>query len=382
MPINDPVIHVAMIILEYYPLVGGAQRQLQQLIPELQEAGVKVTVLTRGRRGLPNREIVDGAEVVRLKAWPPKPVASLQFTFLCLHWIGKNRPDIIHAYSFLSPLTVGVIAKRLWQIPLIVKVLRGGKLGDPQRLQRRRFARQRLQQYRQHTDLFIEISNEIHVELDGLNIPPASRRFLPNGVDTKRFAPVNDKKRLRIELGLPEGGPLVIYTGRLVAEKRLDQLVALWPSLPSKCHLILLGDGPELDSLEARAAKNVHFLGRKSDVLPYLQAADIFVLPSATEGLSNALLEAMSVGLPVVATEVGGALDVIEDGVSGLLVKPDMPNQLQEALSTLLENSDLRAQLGNKARATMIERYSLNQIASAYLEIYRSLTQNTPADSL
>jgi glycosyltransferase involved in cell wall biosynthesis len=110
-----------------------------------------------------------------------------------------------------------------------------------------------------------------------------------------------------------------------------------------------------------------------------LQASDFFVLPSAAEGLSNALLEALAVGLPCAATAVGGTPDVVVDGGSGLLVQPDQPHKLRAALSALLADSGLRQRMGKQARETILARYSLENTADKLALLYRHLTKERKA---
>jgi len=111
-------------------------------------------------------------------------------------------------------------------------------------------------------------------------------------------------------------------------------------------------------------------------VRPYLHAADIFVLPSLKEGLSNSLLEAMAVGLPVVATAVGGAPDLIEDGVNGYLLPPDpAPEQVAETLAALLRAPDRAREMGRRARQTVVERCSFEVVGQKLLTLYQELLE-------
>lgn len=373
-------IHVAMIILDYYPRVGGAQTQLAMLAPLLQAQNIQISVLTRRFPDLAATEIVDGVTVHRLPASGPKPIAALSFMAAALRWIYQHRPDLIHAYSFLSPLTTAVIAERLLHIPVVAKVLRGGLLGDIYRLRRKPFGSYRLAQYRDHVSAFPVISAEIDAELQEIGVPEAKRLFIPNGVDTDRFAPATADERLRLRQQLEIGeGLTAVYTGRLVPEKRVEHLIEVWPEVRQAhphAHLLILGDGPSEDTLQQQAGEGVRFLGRLDDIVPYLQAADLFVLPSATEGLSNSLLEAMACGLPVVATDVGGAPDVVTKAQSGLLVPAEDPTALQNAILTALSNIELRQQMGHQARQVIIERYSLDTVANKLVDLYQSLYRN------
>lgn len=374
------MIRVVMLILDYYPRVGGAQQQLALQAPLLQNQGVDVTVLTRRFPGLAAQETIAGVPVIRLPAPPPKPLAAMLFSLSALWHLYRLQPDIIHAYSFLSPLTTAVIAHRLWNIPVVAKVLRGGVLGDIVRVQNKLLGLHRLVAYKKHTSTFITISQEIDAELAEIGIPSAQRTFIPNGVDIHRFSPLPppQKTALRTKLQLPDG-PLVLFTGRLVPEKRLEQLLAIWPAVRAQhptARLLLLGAGPLENELRQQAGPGVIFGGRVDDVAPYLQTADLFVLPSVSEGLSNALLEAMAAGLPVVATAVGGAPDVIVHRESGWLITPDNPQELETAVLTLLAAPSARTQLGMAARAKIVQDFALDQVAHRLKQLYDRVLAN------
>jgi glycosyltransferase involved in cell wall biosynthesis len=140
----------------------------------------------------------------------------------------------------------------------------------------------------------------------------------------------------------------------------------------------VVGDGPLRDELSALAGNlgvgsDVRFLGYRDDIAPLLDRADLFVLPSRAEGISNALLEAMAVGLPVVASAVSGNTDVIEPEVNGLLVEADDPASLAATVLRLLDEPGLRRRLGGEARRTVETRYSIEHVGERYVDLYREL---------
>lgn len=378
---------VVMVILEYLPITGGAQRQLASLAPLLQRAGAEVHVITRRAPGLVTEETLGDVRVHRLPAPGPKAIASLVFTLASLWRLRALRPDVVHAYSLFSPATIGVLARALLGVPVVVKVLRGGHAGDVERLRRKPLARLRIAAMRRAIRAFISISREIDAELEALGVDEARQVAIPNGVDAERFRPAaaGEREALRDELGLP-AGPVAIYTGRLVPEKRVVELAASWSELRERvpgATLLVVGDGVCAAELRERAVDGVRLLGELDDVAPLLRAADVFVLPSATEGLSNALLEAMATGLPVVATRVGGAVDVVEDHRSGRLVSVDDTAALTAALAELLDPSQgaERDVLGRGARERMLTGYSLESVAARLSELYAEAVRG-PADRL
>lgn len=369
-------IRVAMVIQGYHPLIGGAERQLAALIPFLQALGIEVHVLTRRYDGLTSFELIDGVPVYRLPIPGPKPVAAFSFILTALPLIKKIKPHVIHAHELLSPTTTAIVIKRVFGIPVVVKVLRGGILGDLAKLKRKPFGRQRIKSSKRWVDTFIAISREIDKELEQVGIPHEQRAFIPNGVDMERFKPLplSSKKILRDDLGLPAEGKIALYTGRLSPEKRVNNLISIWPTIREThpdAHLLILGKGSEENRLKKMAGDGVIFWGLVNDVAPYLQVSDLFVLPSSTEGLSNALLEALASGLPSISTAVGGAPDVIEHKVTGWLIHPESLDELQSAILTLLSDSDLCRNLGLKGREKVIQNYSLPTIANYLQKLYQ-----------
>ena len=371
---------IAMLIQKYYPHVGGAERQIQRLVPHLQVRGFEVCVITRHEPGLSRFEIVNGTPVYRLVCPGPKPLAALFYIGSAFILLSRLHPDLIHAHEILSPASAALLTKRFFGWPVIVKVLRGGMRGDVYKLKRRLFWKQRFYALCQGVDSFIVISHEIDQELTALGVPPEKRAFIPNGVDTEIFVPLTDpqKKHLRAQLHLPAESPLVVYLGRLTFEKRVDHLIQIWPKITEtfpQAHLLIVGSGPEETKLRAQSMPipGIQFTGQVNDALSYLQAADLFVLPSATEGLSNSLLEALATRLPVLATAVGGTPDVITHGVNGYLIPPDDLPALSAGLRTLLADPTLGASLGMQGRQRIQTDFSLESVAGRLAVLYHSL---------
>jgi glycosyltransferase involved in cell wall biosynthesis len=171
--------------------------------------------------------------------------------------------------------------------------------------------------------------------------------------------------------------------GGLRQQKGLPGLLEAFARVPAPAELCLVGDGPERALLERRArdlgiAERVRFAGLVDDPSPYYARAGAFVMPSWAEGLSNALLEAMAFGLPVVATRIGGNVDLVEDGVNGLLVEPGDPDGLASALARVLGDEALAGRLGAAARRTVLDGYTMERAAERYLDLYRAALAPPP----
>lgn len=232
-------------------------------------------------------------------------------------------------------------------------------------------------------DLFIAPAQAILdrlVEREGVN---AERTHcLPNGVDCELFLPVSGAARSqqRRAHGLPPEQYLFGCAARMVPVKRHQDLIdafARIAGLHSDARLVLVGRGPLEADLRARVARHglvdrVIFHGEERDMASLLPLLDAFVLASSTEGLSNAILEAMACGLPTIATAVGGNTELLEAGVTGFLVPPRAPDQIALAMEELLVRPGLGRSMGHCARARAVARFSLSGMLADFSSFYQA----------
>ena len=381
MPEQDSL-RVAMIIQSYLPRLGGAEKQLAEICRRLRKKGIEPVIITRRYAGMSSYEMIAQTPVYRVPAPQPKALAAFCYILFGLAKVGKIDPQVIHAHELLSPTDMAILAGQIWKKPVAVKVLRGGKLGDLDKLHHRGSGEKRIQRIKRNVDMFIAISCEIDRELAAEGIPGERRRFLPNGVDIDFYKPVPDQERdqLRRKLDLPHGF-LCVYSGRLATEKGLTFLLQAWERIAQRyahANLLILGSGEMQSSLHKAAGKNVTFGGYVTETCPYYQAADAFILPSETEGLSNALLEAMACGLPAIATWVGAAADLIESGKDGLLVPPRDADAIVQALEDLIDHPHERGRMGAAGRERICRDYSLERTANGLVDLYRELAGKEP----
>lgn len=214
-----------------------------------------------------------------------------------------------------------------------------------------------------------------------LGYAPAKVKTIYNGIDIAGW-PVSktDRQQKRLELRLSGQDLLVGIVGRLETQKGhavlLEALAKVRQRLPLRC--VIIGEGPKRALLEAQIRrlsldKAVWLLGERRDVTAWLSSLDIFALPSLWEGLPNALLEAMALGLPVVASAVDGVPEVVEDNKNGLLVAARQPAALAKRLAELAADPALRARLGREAQKTVFERFTLARMISEYESLYAAL---------
>jgi glycosyltransferase involved in cell wall biosynthesis len=209
--------------------------------------------------------------------------------------------------------------------------------------------------------------------LEHYGVPAPNVVVIPNGVDIDKYSPGASDYKDRID-----AQQLVGYLGRVDPEKNVDILIRAFQDIdpPEDVKLVIIGGGSERRRLERRFhSPRIVFTGAVIDEaqrINMLRGMDIFVLPSQVEGLSLSLLEAMACGIAPVATDVGSDGEALQG--AGMLVDPrDLDGQLRLALRTLLEFPDFRAQLGRRARARAVERYSLGDNLDRLLSVYREL---------
>lgn len=238
------------------------------------------------------------------------------------------------------------------------------------------------------TDAFIAVADS-HGEFltKSLRVQRARVAVIPNGVDTQRFAPLADAALIRRELGLGEMIPVVGIVAALRPEKNhelfLDMAARVVRKLPA-CRFLVVGDGPQRARLEARSGQlalreHVLFVGSRNDVPRLLAAMDVFALSSHVEANPVSILEAMSVGRPIVATNVGSIHEVVAEGRTGHLVTPGDAYQFADRIVRLLSSASTREAMGAVAREVVIHRWSLDAMVDGYERLIESTYLNKTA---
>jgi glycosyltransferase involved in cell wall biosynthesis len=376
---------VMMLVNEFPPLpVGGAERQAERLSGWLAARGWNVSVLTRGADGLPAHETRDGFTILRVRPRGPRKLGTLTFVLGSLWTLFQQRENyaILHAHLAFGPAFAAVAAARALGKRVIVKLGNSGEFGDIHVSQKTLRGRVRLSALRHWADAVIALDDAMQVEALAAGFDPRRLRRMNNGIDFELFSSDCSKSDARSALKL-DGKVIVLFMGRLSEQKSLPTLLNAFALARENCpalHLLLLGDGPSRAALESLAdalavSDNVTFAGSQRDVHPYLTAADVFALPSVSEGISNALLEAMSAGLACVATPVGGNAEVLESGACGMLVAARDVSAWAAALSDLGNDSQRCERLGTAARQRVRERYDFSVVGEQYESLYRELTR-------
>jgi sugar transferase (PEP-CTERM/EpsH1 system associated) len=295
----------------------------------------------------------------------------------------KLNPDIVHSRNW--GCVDAVLAARLAGVPVSIHGEHGRDAVDPQGLNtRRRLIRRVLSPM---VTRFVTVSDDLRRWLvDYVRIRADKVIRIHNGVDVDRFT-VGGRDEGRRALGLASTDVVVGAVGRLDPVKdhaTLLEAFAQIPDRPPNWKLVIIGEGPLRPQLEARAARSdlngrVHLMGERSDVPLIMKGLDLYVISSIAEGISNTLLEAMSTGLPVVATRTGGNPELAEEGTNARLVAVGDVAAMSAALCEYLRNSELRARHGRASRQRTLDSFTLERMADEYDQLYCSLSRRTLA---
>lgn len=373
---DTPVI--VFVIRYFHPFIGGLEKKTLNLASELIKRGVYIEIITsRFYPAWADKDLVKNVPVFRLPSPRIKVIGAFVFVAaLCRH-LFKQRARIkaIHAfqagYSSATALGMGKLLSK----PTVLSLSGSGSDGDILRHRKTPWGRLFLFFCRFASRIVI-LNTAMYQELKSIAFPGTAVVKIANGVDLAAYREADNKALCKEKIGAG-AETVILYAGRLAAEKGVELLLRAYGALrlPQPTRLYILGTGPKLPELnelvqQYQLQSTVHILSPVDDIVAFLHGADIFVMPSRSEGLSNAILEAMACGLPVIATRVAGNTDLIEEGVNGLLVEPGNVNQLRNALTQLIADPEKAAALGLRARQMVGEKYDLQNIVGEYLELY------------
>jgi sugar transferase (PEP-CTERM/EpsH1 system associated) len=376
--IRDPrpmIVHVV-----YRFDVGGLENGVVNLINRLpvesyRHAVVSLTEITDFRR----RVVRDDVTFIALNKGP----GHLYRFFPRLYRLFRElAPAIVHTRN-LAALEASVPA---WMagVPVRVHGEHGRDMGDLDGTNRKYQRVRRL--YRPFVNQYVALSKDLEKYLSTrLAVDPQSIDQIYNGVDTDRFAPAPGR-RIGIE-GCPFSRDecwLVGTVGRLHEVKDQVTLAEAFvravrrSSAMAKMRLVIVGDGPLMARVEkvlvAADMRDLAWLpGERNDVPQILRGLDCFVLPSLAEGISNTILEAMACGIPVVATRVGGNPELVEDGMTGMLVPQANAEAMATALLNYFEDPVMARRHGNAGRHAVLQRFSLDRMVADYHSLYATL---------
>lgn len=359
--------------------MGGAQRVLLDLASWFSDHGVPVTAAFFYDKDGLHREWQAGRlyDIVDLRAWQtgrslPGNLWQLAGGLIRLfRLLRSQRISGVMAFTHHSNL-LGLPVAWLAGVPVRIASHHGRILSLPRPVEKLHALLVNLG----IATRLVAVSERTREQAIEEGVKPQHIVVIPNGVALSQ-TPVDSSASIHAELHLPADSPLILSVGRLVYEKGHTYLLQALPPVlerfPSAA-VVFAGDGDLRTALETEASRlgirsAVHFLGTRGDVPALVASATVFVLPSRSEGLPMALLEAMSQGKAVVCTNVGGLAEAVEDKHSGLMVPGEDPRALATALIELLGNPPLRTRLGNTARQIIHDRFTLDKMGMRYKEL-------------
>jgi glycosyltransferase involved in cell wall biosynthesis len=362
-------------------MCGGTENQFMTLSRRLDPARFDLEFACLRRLGPFAKELVDRG--IPLSEYPVatfRSVQALAQQARLLRHIFRRRIQIVHAYNFYG--NVFAVPPARLVAPVVIASIRDcAPYLTPMQKRVQRYACQ-------FADCVLVNAEAVRDWLIGEGYDRSKIVVIRNGVDLNRFSRAPDPQGIRRELGLPPDVPVVAVVSRLTRLKGLETFLeaaaVLKRSHPDARFLIVGETAPTdteyLDALVRLAAAlgvadRVTFTGIRSDIPALLSSVDVSVMPSLNEALSNVLLESMAAGAPTVATRVGGTPEALEDEVTGLLVAPGDARALADAIARLLDDRRLAARLGEAARQTIVNRFSVDRMVTSTEQLYLELLE-------
>jgi glycosyltransferase involved in cell wall biosynthesis len=376
-------LQVCYVVSFFHPFASGAERQALVQGAELVKRGHTVHVITRAVPGYPvDDEEYQGIFIHRwVKTATRGPLFGLSFVAGVMRAIARLRReiDVIHTHQALwEAVATGLARPLLAGKPTLVQPASAGFYGEAAELSRTKGAAFLRRAILSNT-AFAAISAEIDREWRALGVPEGQITRMASGVDAELYRPGPSTVEANL---LPR--PRAIFTGRLHPQKNLPLLLAAWAEVATRspANLILVGPGSDRQALTELAgslqiADRVQFVGAVENPADYLRAADIFVLPSVAEGMSNSLLEAMATALPCVVSGIGGNTDLIADSQNGRLVLASTAEAWSTTLLELLGSPADAHRLGTAARQRIDQEFAQAVVVDRYIELYRRLIGGT-----
>lgn len=375
----------------FYPHIGGYEKMVYELARRLVQNGYEIDVLTCNTEKTLAFEKLDGIHIYRLPSWNalnsvypiPKPCPT-SFRIL-LRLRGKNYNIINTQTRFFITSFLGLIFAKLKRAPLVHT-----EHGARHSIVSNKVIDLISRAYDHTIGTLIVKSARRNIGVSEAaceflkHLGAANSQIIYNGIDTTIFKKKEDTN-FRQKLGISNDGVVITFVGRLIYAKGVQNLISAFSRIKDttpNVKLLIVGDGPYRTHLENLAqqtdcAGSIFFLGQRNqdEVVDVLGGTDIFVNPSYSEGLGISVMEAASIGLPIIATDVGGTKEIITTDKTGILVKAGDVGQLAEKLSRLCANTELRGKLGKNARILTERKFNWDEITGEYIKLYTSLAE-------
>lgn len=351
--------------------IGGSETQLLRILPKLQEYHENEVCCVRGHGPIGKQLEENGVPVHYLDLKGLSDLSVIKRFYLV---VKKFSPDILVTYLIHADL-YGRIFGKLFGIKKIVSSKRGALLQWEWLSHIDRLTKFMVSHY------LVQTKSAQEEWMGKLNLPKEKFSIVPNGMRTSDFELSFDKVRERKLLHIDSSSSVIVCVARLRRGKGHEVLLKAFETLYKKnpnTTLLLVGDGERESELKGqienyKSKNNVHFLGNRSDVPLILALSDLFILPTEGEGMSNAIMEAMAAGLPIITTDISENRDLIEEGRTGILFPVSNEKILLDKISFLLENTKLREYLGKNARKEAQEKYDVEKVVLKFAELYKRI---------
>ena len=349
---------------------GGAQEHLHSLVTRIDPQRYDVSVVALSAGSAVRKLQKAGVAVLVID----DPDDTIAVGALAAH-LAEARADVVHAHMYraetVATRAVIALGEAGQRRPYLVATIHSSRVRSLE-------DQQHLRELTPHMDRLIAVSHAIQHKLIDEQRTSVPVSLVYNGVDLERYDNQEACCTLPEEYGMEPGSQIVGVVARLEPEKGHPTLLEAWPAVlraVPDAYLLIVGEGSRRDALEAQArelriAHRVVFTGRRDDVPAVTAALDVAVLPSYREAQGMVILEAMALSRPVVASNVGGIPEMIEDGVTGLLVPPRDPAALATAIGKLLTNHPLADMLGRAGHDMVHDRFCIELMVGAIESIY------------
>ncbi len=376
---------VCMLVTNIDAPTGGIQKNSNLLLGELNARGINTFVCARNYHGLSFDEMVNGTVFHRSPVIGNSlAVNGLLYLVDTFIWLVKNRKkyDVVHCQQMFGPTMTAVIAGVFTRKPILTRITSGGAIGEANEIRRMPLSRLRVRLIK-HVTRFVALTEEMKSELTGLGIPSEKVSVIHNSTEIPSETAFSsaDKLKYKNTLDIPDV-KIGIFTGRLSEEKCLDSLINAWKQViehfPDTL-LLLLGEGGAFRNVEDSLRKQVRDLDLESNVVfkgfvpnpkDYLIAADAFILPSRSEGMSNSLVEAFACGSAIIATDIGANREICIHDVNSLLFPVGDSERLAEHLIRVFSEQETAERLGRNARSFAEKELTVQRMADKYMAEY------------
>ena len=371
---------ILVLIHEFPPIGGGGGQVAKDICQKLVKMGHEIILITAHKKGLPRREVVEGIQVIRQPSFRRQAAVAdllamgayiLMSLYPALRLVRAWKPDLVHVHFAVPAGALAWILSRLTRIPYLLTVHLGDIPGGvPEKTENwfRWFYPFTPAIWRDAARV-VAVSNFTR----GLAAKhyPVDVSVIPNGVDLERLDPGE------IRVGSP---PSIVFAGRFVPQKNPLQIVKILSGLKDlPWHCVMLGDGPLRKEVECLVRENglqnrftVPGWVHPDEVLGWFARSDILFHPSFSEGLPVVGVQALAMGLAIVASRVGGYTEIVEPDQNGYLFSPDDAAGMQDGLRSLLSNPEKLLELRQQSRK-LASRFDLNRIVTSYTDVFREV---------